>query len=1093
MATNADLHLLFGLLALQNGLIDQVQLVAAFQAWIRDKARPLADHLADRGDIDAEQRAGVEAMVALHLKKHGNAERSLAAIPVGHSTRERLAQVVDAGLHVTLTLVGSALTEPDADSTTTYAVGAVTTDGRRFRVLRPHARGGLGAVFVALDEELHREVALKQILDSHADDPTSRQRFLLEAEITGGLEHPGIVPVYGLGTYDGGRPYYAMRLIRGNSLKEAIGRFHADGARERSHGARSLELRKLLRRFLDVCNAIDYAHSRGVLHRDLKPGNIIVGKHGETLVVDWGLAKPRGEGEALQPSEERPLQPGSASGSAETLPGQALGTPAYMSPEQARGDLSALGPRSDVYSLGATLYCLLTGKAPFEGDVGEVLRKVQRGDFPPPRLLDPSIDRALQAVCLKAMATKADDRYPTCRALADDVERWMADEPVGAWKEPWARTLLRWLARHRTGVTAAAVAVLLTLAGLAAVSVVQARANSSLWHANQALSDANERTRQANDALNAANLELVEANRRERQRFELANEAVGLFHGEVSKDLLLKQRQFDGLRARLLQGAADFYSKLEGLLKDRNDSESRAALGRSYEALGQVLQDIGKFPDALKVFENAVAVRRPLAVEPGADDRVKLDLARNLRSCGFIQESKGDRDAARASYEEALALVQDLRPVEGMTQPLYTVKARIVHSLGWLEHAYGREHEAEKRLREAVEIMDRELAARPINSAPDRDLDDYLEMVSTINSIVGPAAAQGKYAQSLDDLQLANRIVSAVVDRKPGSPRARQLLGSTQGNMAAMHQSLGRPVEALAAYRAGAGTLEILIAEYPALFEYRRILASCLDGCGDSLRTLGRTDESLPYFYKARTVWEQVIADNPARYSEPISLANSHTRVGWALYVLGRLGEAMDEYQVGAAIFQKIVDEKPAPLTHRTRHELSNILINMVEIERKRGRLGEARAICDRAMALRNAVIAEFPEMVRYRMLKIECLLRSGQVRMASGDVTGAVADWCRGIEWAEPLPPRVGEPAIYEAACHAELAGAAGREGSGIPSSDAGREADKAMSILRRAAGDGSYGYALRLESAFEWLGDREDFRSLLLDSGFPAEPFAP
>ena len=379
--------LLFGLLALQTGLITQAQLVAAFHAWTQARDRPMAGILAEQGALSAPCVTLVEGLVIEHLRRHGNdPERSLAAIGVGRSTRECLAQIGNPDLDASLAQVGSGSTEHDGedpDCTATYSVGTATSDGQRFRVLRPHAKGGLGAIFVALDTELRREVALKQILDAHADDEASRCRFLVEAEITGGLEHPGIVPVYGLGTYGDGRPYYAMRFIRGDSLKEAIERFHADAVLRKDPGQRSLELRKLLRRFTDVCNAIDYAHSRGVLHRDLKPGNVIVGKHGETLVVDWGLAKATGKAEPG--SGERTLRPSSASGSAETLPGSALGTPAYMSPEQAEGDLERLGPRSDVYSLGATLYCLLTGRPPFEGeDIGEILRRVQAGDIPRP-------------------------------------------------------------------------------------------------------------------------------------------------------------------------------------------------------------------------------------------------------------------------------------------------------------------------------------------------------------------------------------------------------------------------------------------------------------------------------------------------------------------------------------------------------------------------------------------------------------------------------------------------------------------------------------------------------------------------------------
>ena len=182
---------------------------------------------------------------------------------------------------------------PDSAAPTSPAEGR-----SRYRALRPLGRGGLGEVFVALDEELNREVALKEVQARHCGRGENLVRFLLEAEVTGRLEHPGVVPVYGLGRYADGRPYYAMRLIKGETLKDAIDRFHDADRLGRDLGERSLAFRALLRRFIDVCNAVAYAHSNGVLHRDLKPANIMLGPFGETLVIDWGLAKVLGRATA---------------------------------------------------------------------------------------------------------------------------------------------------------------------------------------------------------------------------------------------------------------------------------------------------------------------------------------------------------------------------------------------------------------------------------------------------------------------------------------------------------------------------------------------------------------------------------------------------------------------------------------------------------------------------------------------------------------------------------------------------------------------------------------------------------------------------
>ena len=514
-------------------------------------------------------------------------------------------------------------------------------------MLRPLAKGGLGEVFVARDEELRREVALKLIQEQFADDTDSRDRFLFEAEITGRLEHPGVIPVYGLGVDEKGRPYYAMRFIRGESLKESIARFHRADGPTREPGERSLALRELLGRFINVCNTIAYAHGRGVLHRDLKPANVMLGDYGETLVVDWGLAKITGRPDGEPHAEDGTQNPEPRSGTNSTKQGSWLGTPSFMSPEQAAGRIDLVGPASDVYSLGATLYNLLTGKSAFDGtDVTTVLSQVQEGTFPSPRSLEPRIDPALEAVCLKAMANKPENRYASCRALAEDVERWAADEPVSAWREPFGRRVRRWGKQNRTMVTAAAVALFASVVGLAAVLIVQTQAKADL---SRSLS----RETSANTALAAANPELARSKDAVQARYDLAVEAVRTFHTGVSEDFLLKEDQFKELRDRLLNSASEFYGKLAALLGEESDQASRLALARANFEVAALTRLVGRTEEALAAHRKVLAAREALASEPGSGDEVKADVGRSLVAIGRLLELTGKTDEAEAAYREA--------------------------------------------------------------------------------------------------------------------------------------------------------------------------------------------------------------------------------------------------------------------------------------------------------------------------------------------------------------------------------------------------------------------------------------------------------
>lgn len=307
--------------------------------------------------------------------------------------------------------------------------------GTKYRLVREIARGGMGRVYLCVDTELDREVALK-VLEGNDAGVAESSRMLREARIVARLEHPGIVPVHDLGILPDGRMYYVMKLVRGRRLDE--------------HVKALTSLSDRLRIFQTVCETVAFAHAHGVIHRDLKPQNIMVGPFGEVLVIDWGVAKALSQvGLAdLVPESNTPAgidRPGLLSEA--TADGTVIGTPAYMAPEQARGEIGELDHRSDIYSLGAILYYLLFGEPHVRSASGNPRYGGVEGSSPRSARVRPP--RPVEAICLKAMAGDPSLRYTNASDLSADIGQYLDGEGVTAYKENYLERLGRWFGRHR--------------------------------------------------------------------------------------------------------------------------------------------------------------------------------------------------------------------------------------------------------------------------------------------------------------------------------------------------------------------------------------------------------------------------------------------------------------------------------------------------------------------------------------------------------------------------------------------------------------------------------------------------------------------
>jgi serine/threonine protein kinase len=790
-----DRNLLVGVVALQRDLISRDELIDAMHEWAKNQARSLGQILLDRASLDQDTLVLLDTLVDRELEQLDSERISQVATSLaapGETVDSELRNGSAAGLSCADLVVDERSQVWDAGLRT------------RYRVLWPHARGGLGQIHVAEDTELHRHVALKEIQPKHAHNPISRGRFLFEAEITANLEHPGIVPVHGLGTYPDGRPFYTMRLIRGEQLMTAIRRFHAAEFPDFA----GLEFRWLLQRFYDVCNTIAYAHSRGILHRDLKPGNIMLGPFGETLVMDWGLAKPLGQSEIgagaaveASPTNVQP-EPGSP---LVTCPSQAVGTPVYMSPEQAAGTLDALGPASDVYSLGATLYVLLTGQRPFQGADGDVLQAVRHGRFLGPRQVNPRVPQALDSICRQAMAVQPTQRYQSALALGEDIERWLADEPVSAWREPWPDRGRRWIRRHQPLVVgwAAAIGVAFLALGVAVplLSLAWRNESSARWNEREQHLMALQRAKDAQEQRASAQAHATHAIE-ERERAERA-----------LKFLVAAFRKPDPAADGRTLKVVDL---LEWAANDLEKSMGDQPLMKAtlLSAIGETFAGLGLPPQSLSVFERAYLIRRDQLGEDHLDTLESMDnLAMAYQDAGRLDKAIPILQVALAKRREKLGdehadtleSMNDLAVAyweEGQVTraiPLYETTLSIVR------HSLGEDHS------DTLTIMDNLAVAYAAAGRPDLAIPLHETTLAMMRTKLGEdhpttLITMNNLARTLET---GGRIVEAITIHERTLEKLRAKLGDdhpttlvSMNSLARAYQETGQRSRAIALFEA---------------------------------------------------------------------------------------------------------------------------------------------------------------------------------------------------------------------------------------------------------------------------------------------------
>jgi tetratricopeptide (TPR) repeat protein/tRNA A-37 threonylcarbamoyl transferase component Bud32 len=930
----------------------------------------------------------------------------------------------------------------------------VSNPAARYRLGEEIARGGMGTVYRATDTVLGREVAVKVLQEKYAPDSGTARRFADEARITGQLQHPNIPAVHDLGVLPDGRPFLAMKLIKGDTLDDLL-KGRADPAADRG---------RFVAAFEQVCQAVAYAHAHDVIHRDLKPANVMVGAFGEVQVMDWGLAKVLGARPEERTDPDATTAPTAVvslrdSDELFTQAGSVLGTPAFMPPEQAAGAVSAIDRRSDVFGLGAVLAVVLTGRPPFVGDTSESTRvKAAQGDVDEcfARLGACGADPDLVALCRRCLAPRPEDRPSDAGAVAQAVAALRAAADERARRAELDRVQAAEQGKRRRVLLAAGGALMVAL--LAGLGV-------SLWQMRRAM-NAEEQAKQNLQAEQVARHD--EAKAREQAFAALRSMATEVIARKFGQGKALT----DDDRAFLKRVIAQFdaFAAIKG-----EDADSRALRAEGRFRVATMRYSLGEQREALESFDQALSMYQQLAADFPARSEFRRDLGRCHSNRGLMLRQMGRLPDAERDFDLALTLQKQL-----VSDSPADLEARRSLAITYLNRANllfteGRLDEAERDQQEALGVQKKLAADFP--SRP--DLREQLASSHSNRAVL--LGDRGRNTDAFAEFEQALIIRKQLAAEFPARPELRDQLASTHSNRGRLLFNLNRLKEADQEFEQSVAIYKQLAIDFPARPDFRHNLARSFMGRSALLSNTDRRKDAENDNDQAIRILKQLFADSPAQPEIRQDLATTHNNRGNLLRDSGRLPEAEQEFDQALSIREQLVAELPNQ--PELRNELAMTGVNLAVLFKRQGNWTAAERRLVEARPHHLAALKANGQHPVYRQNYRNNLGAWIAVRAALLEPDEAVrtADQCRDLGWSAPAD-------AYNAACYLSQCIPIVSQHDKLDAAQRERAVqfygDAAMTFLRNAV---SKGYKdvphMKKDTDLDPLRQREDFQKLIAE----------